>query len=57
MVIYVVGCNHGIQVEPGDPWAASDSSEQQEQRNHFAGLLEDIIEEKKIEFIGEERNA
>jgi hypothetical protein len=54
MLIYVVGCNHGIQVEPGDLWAASDSSEQQEQRNHFAGLLEDIIKEKKIEFIGEE---
>lgn len=54
MAIYVVGCNHGIQVHPDGVWSADDPPEMQEQRKYFAALLEDIIRQKKIEFIGEE---
>src|SRR5260370_29477298 len=54
LMIYVVGCNHGIQVYSGGLWAAGDAPTMQEQRNNFDALLEDIVKQRKIEFIAEE---
>jgi hypothetical protein len=52
--IYVVGCNHGIQLPPDGLWSRTDKTEMQEQRRHFTALLEDILKRMEIGFIGEE---
>lgn len=53
-MIYVVGCNHGIQLEPSGPFAALDGDDQQKQRALFAALLGDILKKGEIQFVGEE---
>jgi hypothetical protein len=52
-VIWVVGCNHGIQ--PRDPdWLGGDAPEAADQKRHFSELLEKIISECRVDFVGEE---
>jgi hypothetical protein len=48
-MIYVMGCNHGIQQQP-----PRDVQEKTEQRSCFAQLIEETIREGEIRFIGEE---
>jgi hypothetical protein len=55
-LIHVVGCNHGIQGGLGG-FAALDSAEQNEQRDHFRALLETICEEQAIQIVLEEDGA
>lgn len=52
-MIYVVGCNHGIQPSDPDP-VFGDAAEAADQKAHFACLIERIITGSGIEFIGEE---
>jgi hypothetical protein len=52
-MIYVVGCNHGIQPQEED-WLGGDSPAAKEQKTHFAELVKHIIEAGKIQFVGEE---
>ncbi|MGA9055244.1 MAG: hypothetical protein WB763_01905 [Terriglobia bacterium] len=52
-MIYVVGCNDGIQPRDQD-WLGGDSPEAMAQKAHFAELIERIIQERKIQFVGEE---
>jgi hypothetical protein len=52
-MIYVIGCNHGIQ-PGGGIFSLLDSAECQEQRAHFRELIEHILREGEIQFIGEE---
>ena len=52
-MIYVVGCNHGIQ--PRDPdWLAGDTIEAAEQKNHFAQLIEATVKADGTKFVAEE---
>lgn len=51
----VLGCNHGIQrLRPLNCF--DDTSDVRQQRSQFRDLLAKIINESKIELIGEERN-
>jgi aldehyde:ferredoxin oxidoreductase len=52
-MIYVVGCNHGIQPRDED-WLARDSPEANAQKAHFAELIERTIQQGEIQFVGEE---
>lgn len=48
-MIYVVGCNHGIQQQK-----AGDTVERGQQRSCFAKLIEDTVREHEIQLICEE---
>ncbi len=50
-MVYVVGCNHGIQ--PVDPDLFDNASALQ-QRAHFRELLSKLITENNAQFVGEE---
>lgn len=50
-MIYIVGCNHGIQRVNPRPLDASIALEQ---RGHFKNLIEGIIEGNKVQCIAEE---
>jgi len=51
--VLVVGCNHGIQ--PRDPDAVfGDSDQVKEQKKEFAKLIDTLIQENQIQFVGEE---
>jgi len=52
-MIYVVGCNHGIQPRDED-WLGGDWQEAKAQKAAFAGLIERIIQQGEIQFVGEE---
>lgn len=52
-MIYVVGCNHGIQPRRED-WLGGDTAQAREQKLHFAGLIEEIIRDCGIQSVGEE---
>jgi len=49
----IVGCNHGIQPRDADA-VFGDSEQVTEQKTQFANLIESLIIENDIEFIGEE---
>ena len=51
--IVIVGCNHDIQPEDADA-LFGDSEQVTEQKKRFAALIESLIKENEIEFIGEE---
>lgn len=51
--IVIVGCNHGIQPEGADA-VFGDGEQVTEQKKQFADLIESLIKENKIEFVGEE---
>jgi len=52
-MIYVVGCNHGIQAEKiGD--TQENTQERTEQRTSYAELIEATLREGEIQFVGEE---
>ncbi|HTF24922.1 MAG TPA: hypothetical protein VK937_13565 [Candidatus Limnocylindria bacterium] len=52
-MIYVFGCNHGIQ--PKDPdWLAGDTPEAAEQKRHFAELIEASVKTNETKFMAEE---
>jgi hypothetical protein len=51
--IVIVGCNHGIQLGDADA-GFGDSEQVTEQKKQFANLIESLIKEKEIEFVGEE---
>lgn len=50
-MIYVVGCNHGIQPVAPDPF---DNAQALRQRAHFRELLSKLTNEDNIQFVGEE---
>lgn len=51
-VVYVIGCNHGIQRGQPDPlW---DTPQAIEQQQRFRDLVVNIISDQKIDFIAEE---
>jgi len=52
-LIYVVGCNHGIQPRDQDA-LFGDTSQARDQKSHFTTLIEEIIKGHKIQFVGEE---
>jgi hypothetical protein len=52
-MIYVLGCNHGIQ--PRDPdWLVGDTNQAAEQRAHFAQLIDTSVNESEAQFVAEE---
>jgi hypothetical protein len=51
-MIYCVGCNHRIQQTDADP--LFDTPEVPNQKASFTQLLEDVIRQGGIEFVGEE---
>jgi hypothetical protein len=55
-LIHIVGCNHGIQVGRSG-LAALDPANQNEQRERFTAMLEDICSDQAIEIILEENGA
>jgi len=52
-MVYVLGCNHGIQPRDED-WLGGDSPAAKEQKTHFAELIKHIIQAGSIQFVGEE---
>jgi hypothetical protein len=50
-MVYVVGCNHGIQRQEPD---VLDTPQAIEQRGHFRELISRIVKENKVQFVGEE---
>ena len=50
-MIYIVGCNHGIQPVDADPF---DGEQVFAQRAHFRELIRRLIRENNIQFVGEE---
>lgn len=50
-LIYVVGCNHGIQPVDADPF---DGEQVLAQRAHFRELIAELIRGNNIQFVGEE---
>lgn len=54
-VIFVVGCNHGIQTADEDDLLPIDNiAEIRRQRLCFMGLLEAIVTKNQVQFLGEE---
>jgi hypothetical protein len=51
VVVYVIGSNHGIQRQEPNIW---DTPQAREQSAHFRELVSSIVQEKKIQFVGEE---
>jgi hypothetical protein len=52
-MIYVVGCNHGIQ--PRDPdWLVGDAGEAANQKARFGELIETTIKQGQGKFVAEE---
>ena len=52
-MIYLVGCNHGIQPHDEDA-LFGDSEEVKGQKAHFVRLVQRIVQERRVHFIGEE---
>ena len=50
-MVYVVGCNHGIQPVAPDPF---DNDQAKQQRAHFRELLSNLTSKDDIQFVGEE---
>lgn len=50
-LIYVIGCNHGIQPVDADPF---DGEQVLAQRVHFRELLTELIHASDTQFVGEE---
>jgi hypothetical protein len=57
LFVSVIGCNHGIQIEPAGLLAKLNSADAQEQRQHFGHLLEAVLSGGEVEFVGEEWGA
>jgi hypothetical protein len=52
-MIWVAGCNHGIQPRDED-WLTGDSPEARGQKAGFTELIEGILTREEIQFVGEE---
>jgi hypothetical protein len=52
-MIYVVGCNHGIQPRDED-WLRGDTPEARDQKSRFTKVIAETIKEGEIQFVGEE---